>query len=515
MDGRENERSQQIVGGQLDVSNELDGVENDGCNEKLNVAIVDSQGDSDTVSKSKKVIRFHKCQICFKVFPYKAHLREHEVKHSNKQPFSCPNCNKRFKRKNALKRHILLFHEERTDAKVCSCGKAFNSEDCVLQHQDCSGNAFVCHECGIYYKTQASLDNHMLLHSKDYANCSVDRWPFTCHMCNEKLSSKVALNNHISQTHSTKNFVCPLCGKTFKTKQFLLGHSLRKHKIGDQKFPCPVCSKVFLIPKDLRRHMQSHNPEGTHTCLLCHKKFKAYANLQSHMKIHSKNKPYDCMICLFPSASLDELRSHFLLEHDIQVGESFVEHWNRKCLVCGQMFFRRSTLATHMRMHFNQGNLDTAPIETSESTSDNSGLGRLTGDSLENMGNIEKGKDGFIKGERAVLQVSMNKTCNQALREPSFRKKVEVASSVSDSITDALGTEKSQIVQAFETDQTLLSSHAVAKSSTSNDDETKYICGQCSSVFTDVEDLKTHLVTCYREETSDDYVVVFEVEENN
>ncbi|XP_068222897.1 gastrula zinc finger protein XlCGF46.1-like, partial [Palaemon carinicauda] len=496
-----------------EVRNELEGEEGNECNEQLSLAIVDSLGGSDAVSKNKKVIRLHKCQICSKVFPHKAHLIEHEVRHSNKQPYCCQKCNKRFKRKNALKRHMLVFHEETTGVNFCSDGKTIHSKDSMMQDRDCTGNAFVCQECGACYKTQASLDNHLLLHSKGYEDCTNDGWPFTCHLCNEKLSSKVALGNHISQTHSTQNFKCPLCDKTFKTKQFLLGHSLRKHKIGDQKFPCPVCSKVFQIPKDLRRHMQSHNPEGTHICLVCQKKFKVYSNLQSHMKTHSKDKPYDCMICLVPSASLHDLKSHLLSEHKIKVGQSFAEHWNRKCLVCGRMFFRRSTLASHIKTHFNQRNLSTVPVESALCASEYAPLGRLAGDNIGNVKTMEKHDNGeesvsdFVKAER--------KSYNQILQVPRDGKEVEVPPSIADPIADTINTENLQIAQTQDIDRTSFNPHTGARLTASNDEETKYICGQCSSVFIDVEDLKTHLVTCYQQETNDDYVVVFEVEENN
>lgn len=46
-------------------------------------------------------------------------------------------------------------------------------------------------------------------------------------------------------------------------------------------------------------------------------------------------------------------------------------------------------------------------------------------------------------------------------------------------------------------------------------EETTYICGQCSLVFTNVSTLQSHIINCYNQETSEEYVVVFEAEEGS
>ena len=506
----------------------------------------DSRANNDfEEGKCLKAVRLHQCKLCMKVFPHRAHLKEHEVSHLDEHPYSCPKCHTKFKRKNAWKKHMRTIHPKSSDQVSCSCGKVFPSQESMEKHQECSGNVFLCPTCGVYYKTQASLDNHMLLHNGDHEKYNLHTWPFTCHLCGEKLSSKVSLNNHINQTHSMLNLSCHLCSKTFKTKQLLMVHLLRKHKVGDQTFTCPTCGKAFQISKDLRRHMQSHNPEGSHKCPVCLKKFKVYSTLQSHMKIHSKDKPYDCVICLSPSASLDALKNHMVSEHNIEVDEeSFGEQWNRKCLICGQVFLRRSTLTSHIKTHLKERNLDSPATENSSFAKKSSLQTNITlleeNDNVSCM-NSEKKTDQIVSNVDTVVNTKNIQKSDAQVKLDDVLEKTDVLSttgghsdlihmSVPDTerevdmlpnrdgesdVADIVSVAASSQKASQDSDRQLPSSLQDVKASASTEDEeTKYICGQCSSVFIDMDDLKIHLLTCYQQEASDDFVVVFEVDES-
>ncbi|XP_037785076.1 zinc finger protein 260-like isoform X2 [Penaeus monodon] len=553
--------------------------------------------------------RIHRCSECAKLFPSQAHLKEHKVSHSNEQSFTCSICLKGFKRKNALNKHMRVLHPNGAEKIFCTCGRIFASKELMYKHQAGSGShrLLVCPICGALYKTRQSLESHMLLHKESKCYGKEDSWPFTCSLCNERFSSKASLSNHIVSTHSNQDFKCTLCEKTCKTKQLLSQHLLRKHKLGSTEYPCPVCSKVFLIAKDLRRHVQSHNLGGSHECALCHAKFKSYPTLQAHMKIHSKGKPYDCVICLVPFASVEALKDHFIQHHGVKINDdNFIINWNRKCPLCSQVFMRRAGLAVHIKTHFDFEDTEILLVEDDEDgdientvavltegngSSENPGkfqessnLTVITEESNRNeySGKIEENstitvftgqenseysriiqdksdftcelqentlnKNHYIKcdGEVRLLKEVDNVNakgisvlinsfirkseveCSEVTCDKENTKKLLDHSSNNEDISvpnkevggcnskeEKLFSEREKEIDSEGTKTLEDVNLHTTRNHINEEEETKYICGQCSSVFLDMEDLQTHLLTCYQQDTDDDYVVVFEVDESN
>ncbi|XP_045107959.1 zinc finger protein 658B-like [Portunus trituberculatus] len=505
-----------------------------------------------TKMKNKYHKKKHKCSTCEKSFPSRAHLKEHEVSHSSVQQFQCSVCGQGFKRKNALSKHMRIFHPNGPHNVVCSCGKVFASRDLMEKHKENSGQhrLLVCGECGILYKTQASLDSHLLLHRESQTSEGI-AWPYTCHTCQEKFSSRASLSNHTKEFHSISVFQCPECSKTCKTLKLLHLHRVRKHTAGDQQFLCPLCSKTFHILKDLRRHMQTHNPAGARECPVCHSKFKTDSTLRTHMKSHSKGKPYDCSICLFPFCSVEALTAHLQSYHSIEdVGSDFSETWNSKCLVCGQVFLRRSALAQHMRSHFDsQGTqlvvLEDTAIDITRNTLVREEQNEAT-QSLVQTRQITVNK-GVVPSHQKPTQTEVEST--KSKRESSLEgyrvtdsKHVPVTAEQSISANDELYESNSgkrtiikgqnkedrlspypvkdtawqeRSIQTLENStEVVVEGLAASNSSAADGEETRYICEACSLVLTDMEQLKVHLLTCYKEDSSDECFVVFEVDDN-
>ncbi|XP_045607513.1 zinc finger protein 25-like [Procambarus clarkii] len=534
--------------------------------EEANNESSEVEENGDLLKRSKRnTKRLYKCMKCSKVFPSKSHLKEHEISHSDRQPYRCIVCDKGFKRKNALSKHMRVFHPDGPDTVRCSCGRVYASQELMEKHQACSGShrLLVCPECGALYKTDASLKSHMILHKESEGNGLNSSWPFTCHACGKKFSSQASLNNHTANSHSTYNFQCQQCDKICKTKKLLSQHCLRKHKIGSIEFPCPVCNKVFCISKDLGRHMQSHNPEGIHECSVCHSKFKTYSTLQSHVKIHSKGKPYDCVLCLLPCDTIENLKEHIFSHHNIEIaGNDFSQHWNRKCLICGQIFLRRSGLVLHMKSHFNYDNTELVFVENcSDNTiSVNTDMKNelcqaphkvFTGLTQFKNHNISEEDSSLMAAQVKEKEIenakSKNKVQARQRKQKMWEERATSHSSalmeyfangdknimknlvetknvsvVGDVCVPEHGTiTREQTANADPTNDSLAVEYEtssvntipdIVKASTSNEEETKYICGECAFVFTDVNDLKTHLLTCYQQDTNDEYVVVFEVD---
>lgn len=497
--------------------------------------------------KNKDGKKNHKCPTCAKSFPSRAHLKEHEISHSSTQQYRCSVCGQGFKRKNALSKHMRIFHSNGPGSVVCSCGKVFASKELMEKHKENSGQhrLLVCGECGAMYKTQANLESHLLLHQETRAGG--DAWPHTCHTCQERFSSRASLRNHTRDIHSANVFPCPECSKTFRTQKQLRLHRLRRHTAGDREFLCPLCSKAFHVLKDLRRHMQTHNPAGTHECPACHSKFKTESTLRSHMKSNSKGKPYDCSICLFPCCTLEALREHLLGCHSIQdIGSDFSTTWNSKCLVCGQVFLRRSVLAQHMKTHFGPEDTQLVVLEDTEvDIAQNSlfqqdftepgqvgarqtRLGRVKGKASPHHEKATQAEPEVIQTRKECLPEEVDEgtrdsqtavtpaqtdTTNETFPDTDSDRQTDSGSQEEEAESNVWG-EKS--VGAMETSAPGVGGAPAASSSCSVEgEETRYICEACSLVLTDMEELKVHLLTCYKEDSSDECFVVFEVDEDN
>ena len=74
------------------------------------------------------------CSVCKKSFTLKTHLTQHEQIHSGSQPFSCSVCNKSFARKTHLTQHEKIHSASRPFS--CSvCNKSFTRSSHLAQHE--------------------------------------------------------------------------------------------------------------------------------------------------------------------------------------------------------------------------------------------------------------------------------------------------------------------------------------------------------------------------------------------
>ena len=83
-----------------------------------------------------------------------------------------------------------------------------------------------CHICNKEFKHKSSLKKHL-----DRKVCEkYTKMQFQCNLCPKKYSSKISLNTHIRNKHGTKKIItkvqvmCPLCNSTFSDKYVLKRH---------------------------------------------------------------------------------------------------------------------------------------------------------------------------------------------------------------------------------------------------------------------------------------------------
>ncbi|XP_033339603.1 uncharacterized protein LOC117228050 isoform X2 [Megalopta genalis] len=207
---------------------------------------------------------------------------------------------------------------------------------------------------------------------------NMDRYPWLCTDCNDKLPSLEGLEEHHETVHNQqakymcvlcckvydkyygflthvkrhKNkakfseerpHVCQTCGKAFRQQNALYNHS-RCHLPDTMKnrFPCDQCDKRFSTKPNLVTHKRIHSGVRNFTCDQCGKSFIQKGNLEAHFLTHSADKPYSCTQCSKAFKTPLQLKKH----ETVHTGAK-----PHQCAVCGRTFREKGTLREHHRIH--------------------------------------------------------------------------------------------------------------------------------------------------------------------
>ena len=167
----------------------------------------------------------YKCTECDERYHDSNELAIHRRSHSGEKPFECSVCSKRFTHAESLDAHNRIHSGEKP---------------------------YKCHVCDQAFSQLGRLNTHMLLHSEDKAD--------NCSLCiNTSFSQSRGLRTHVCCTHSnSRAYLCPYCGKTFKTRCNMNRHVLIH--TGEKPYVCGHCSKRFTGITQLKTHLlKSHD----------------------------------------------------------------------------------------------------------------------------------------------------------------------------------------------------------------------------------------------------------------
>lgn len=142
------------------------------------------------------------CRLCFKTFTSLHSMKDHmRAIHQNLDEcdmFKCPHCERLFKMKYYLNRHIKSYHLRQ-----------------VKKKQKRSKNG----------PRPSRIDGDEIFKEKLVG--------LNCPYCNKFLTSKHSLNDHIRVRHEfinySERFLCDICGKDFPLKYYLLRHIRASH----------------------------------------------------------------------------------------------------------------------------------------------------------------------------------------------------------------------------------------------------------------------------------------------
>ncbi len=170
-----------------------------------------------------------------------------EVLHKELQ---CKQCNKVFKHKRDLSRHVKVIHLG--IRHLCDvCGKAFRDMADLKNHKayvHFGERKHVCDICGHASIKSTDLKIHRRQHTRER--------PFQCHECGNRFMQAPHLKTHMLMHSQQKPFECSECGHAFNRSDVLKQH-MRTHT-GEKPYICDVCGKGFAQSCAMNTHKKTH-----------------------------------------------------------------------------------------------------------------------------------------------------------------------------------------------------------------------------------------------------------------
>nr|CAH7729054.1 unnamed protein product [Callosobruchus chinensis] len=203
-----------------------------------------------------------------------------------------------------------------------------------------------------------SLDDHILKKHPDFISF-VSRKIHQCTICFYKTVVKSTFDNHMS-THpeATPRYElsrCVHCNATFKRKESLEDHVLKKHPefftSGTKKVhECTNCTYKTLIKYHLDKHIASIHHLELRLCVHCGTTFKTKTSLDDHIvKIHPDyittvtSKLHECSKCTYKTTIKQDYNKHILVHPETA---SCFDVF--RCPHCEVTFRRKESLDDHV-----------------------------------------------------------------------------------------------------------------------------------------------------------------------
>nr|CAI5830849.1 unnamed protein product [Callosobruchus analis] len=230
---------------------------------------------------------FKACVHCNATFKSKTALNDHTLKKhpesigsvSSKNIYECTQCSFKTVKRSDLARHMLKHPETANQSsisskihqcKYCTYKTTWKSHFArhMLAHPETADSRKLskCIRCNTEYKHKIGLDEHILRQHPELI-ASVSNKMHECTHCAFKTVFKDNLTVHMVEHHETADIckfsTCVQCNATFKSRQGLNDHTLKKHpesigSISSKIYECPQCTFKTVMKSYLTRHMLKH-----------------------------------------------------------------------------------------------------------------------------------------------------------------------------------------------------------------------------------------------------------------
>ncbi|XP_030249170.1 zinc finger protein 1035 [Sparus aurata] len=287
----------------------------------------------------------HQCSYCPRVFTKKIRLKNHHRGHKANSLLVCEKCGQYFGYTK------LNQHRKNCEGKGLNTGVSPN------------GNS-----------SSSSSQTSQDVHKMPLQSNATKLLQFKCPYCTHKYRFKSILMRHLVSHTGVQPYACVHCGHRYKTQTACLQHeafcdgvckegqskiksdsakqlsnmptlrdTAQKPKAeGVAEFKCKFCTKTFMKPRNLRRHILTHNEVKPYRCKACDCCFSRY----DHLKVHQgrcKGKRSRLEVCI-PKISLEDVGKGWQSKFGIETAE---KQETFECEVCSRSFPTQSKLSRH------------------------------------------------------------------------------------------------------------------------------------------------------------------------
>nr|CAI5866643.1 unnamed protein product [Callosobruchus analis] len=281
---------------------------------------------------------------------------------------SCSHCDASFRDRKALDGHVLKTHPNFISSitrKTYICRecdyKTFKKDNMnrhMSVHLKTEEKLIRCIHCDATFLGKLNLDRHIIIKHPDFMS-SITSKLYECTKCPFKTVRKDSLNRHLREhPEVASNFklsVCIHCNATFKSKQSLDDHVVRKHPdffttVTSKVHECTKCTFKTVNKGYFDKHLLKHSDFKYSACVHCNATFKRKVSLDDHVvKKHPDfvssitTKLHECTKCTFKTVIKSHFDTHLLKHSDFKYSA---------CVHCNATFNSKKSLDDHvLRKH--------------------------------------------------------------------------------------------------------------------------------------------------------------------
>ncbi|XP_076094611.1 uncharacterized protein LOC143065128 [Mytilus galloprovincialis] len=223
-------------------------------------------------------------------------LRRHEMSHSS-NVMHCNQCKYTTDDFISLDRHMKIKHDLAISKKkkktIYKCPKC--------DYSSMMPSRYAAH-LRLHKDLSGSGSSDIMLALQQFEEKPEEQQTFQCTLCSYKSIRKEHLVRHVNNVHTDhRPFLCDICGQSFKRKDALSQHKITHvDKLNrNYAFHCTVCKKPFRSKTHLNEHMAMHSNIRQYLCDICGTSFKTKSCQQKHIKsIHHNPRSFECNSCL-------------------------------------------------------------------------------------------------------------------------------------------------------------------------------------------------------------------------